>query len=663
MKKNLNIIFRSIDIFQSPFYFNIKGRPQISSLLGGFLSLAIFGFLMAFLSKSDVFTHSNPSTIDQSISLATPSRLNLNSENFGMIAAVTDLPGNVYNDPTIFSLSIIQKSINISTGQFISFDNIELHPCVQEDFEWDSSIFDTLHLGDWSCPSNKTFIIDGGWNNIYITYLSITVQLCDNLTMNNTCKTYEEMNEYLADKYINFYMRESTHNLLDYLNPIKWTYKVYFWTIGANVRKTFSINVKEVQIDTDDGILFQSIHSDFGSQIDSISLDFDLTYNQYIGQINFFSSYQIQHSQRIYEKIQIVIASLGGMLGLFIQVGFLITHIQQKLNIIQILMNGLYSFSVKKKNKKNNIYEKKNKYIEKMVSSKTEEKEIRIEKPNLLTNQNQDPSINIELPNLNKKFEIFKLPPKKLNEDSMTSEEFHSDHDISTEKRGNKIENKNDFSFSKYNRKDSILSSQNQDIFRDKTGNNHISKIKRKISFLFSRGRTTKNAKFQNNEKKIIELEKKINEKSEFRFSMIEYLIYFIKKLLKRKLSYKEELFETIEKTYKKEVDIVSILRRIHEINKLKLLIFDERQLKLFNLLCKPMISIEQKNDKSKIDQSFVSPIMSASMKMNRLINPKNDESDILNYYKETVAKMNVNNIDKKLIEFIDKKADGLSII
>ena len=131
----------------------------------------------------------------------------------------------------------------------------------------------------------------------------------------------------------------------------------------------------------------------------------------------------------------------------------------------------------------------------------------------------------------------------------------------------------------------------------------------------------------------------------------------YAKLLIKQKkfcLSNKEKLFLKAEDQIIKEFDILNIVRKLHEINKLKQLFLNDEQMFLFNLLSKPMIVLDKKDQKEgnllKIeDYIFKYPVG----------NNKNLEKDkILKIYKEIKKKVETNSgseIDKKIIKLLDE--------
>ena len=129
--------------------------------------------------------------------------------------------------------------------------------------------------------------------------------------------------------------------------------------------------------------------------------------------------------------------------------------------------------------------------------------------------------------------------------------------------------------------------------------------------------------------------------------------------LLKKKLfclfkksSKKEKLFTTAENEIADELDIIKILKKLQDIEKLKRILLNEDQLYLFNLLSKPMIihenSSKQENDQDKNAQD-------KRFKFTLKNNLNLEKKKLLNIYKCVKEKENDSQIDKKLIKLLDE--------
>lgn len=77
-----------------------------------------------------------------------------------------------------------------------------------------------------------------------------------------------------------------------------------------------------------------------------------------------------------------------------------------------------------------------------------------------------------------------------------------------------------------------------------------------------------------------------------------EYLKFRIKKLLHLKFTQKEFYMREAEKRFKAEMDILKILEKLKEIEKLKSIIFDPVQRNLFDIFAKQKIDLNLKNEK-----------------------------------------------------------------
>ena len=127
----------------------------------------------------------------------------------------------------------------------------------------------------------------------------------------------------------------------------------------------------------------------------------------------------------------------------------------------------------------------------------------------------------------------------------------------------------------------------------------------------------------------------------------------FIKLLMKIKkiyLTMKEKLFLKAEKQIFKEMDIVQILKKLQEIEKLKLVLLNEDQLYFFNLLSKPMINLDEnelEEDSAKLkDRRF-------KFSMKEELPLRKDK--LIENYQKMKFKTNISEIDKRIIKLLDE--------
>lgn len=119
-----------------------------------------------------------------------------------------------------------------------------------------------------------------------------------------------------------------------------------------------------------------------------------------------------------------------------------------------------------------------------------------------------------------------------------------------------------------------------------------------------------------------------------------------------KKLSKNEKLVENAMNLYKSEIDIVKIVQKLHEIDKLKMILLNQEQQKLFHLIVKPTINSDSNND-GNLDEIKKSSNFKNLQKLSESIS-----LDRLHKYYEAVKKKgkDADQIDARLVNLIDYK-------
>lgn len=136
--------------------------------------------------------------------------------------------------------------------------------------------------------------------------------------------------------------------------------------------------------------------------------------------------------------------------------------------------------------------------------------------------------------------------------------------------------------------------------------------------------------------------------------SFVEYCKLLVKLFFKRELSTKEQLYLKGTHIYEEELDVIHILRRIQEIEKLKLVLFNDDQRLLFNLIDKPMIYLDEYDEHKRTStedsrtQIHVSPMMGSNA----------DEKKLMKVFEKitSLKRSEVTLIDKRLMDLVEKK-------
>ena len=324
----------------------------------GFLSI-----ILVFASQSDLFHHATPRVNDDSPAL--PSRPPVIFNKLRALSISDDTTYALETDPSIVEIKIIYHSIDQANLNIIMNQTVqELHFCSEEDFPEDPQLFERVGLEGYFCLSpNVEFILEGYYDEPILKYLEIQVNLCNNATSNNTCKSLDEIKTLLYNKDMDFYYFDSVVDASDYKNPIKHTLTEVWSYLDLSTKKEREYTFANLEVQTDDGIFFNNINSIHDCQYlqetrETLFLQDDIIQPR-IG-IFFYAAKTNRTVKRVYEKLSDLLAHLGGTLHFLIFLGLIWTNFHNRFLVQKAILNEMYTFKMKsKKSKQNNQNGKK----------------------------------------------------------------------------------------------------------------------------------------------------------------------------------------------------------------------------------------------------------------------------------------------------------------
>ena len=659
-----------LDLFKSPIFLNSKGSSKANSLIGKIVSLIIYIFLLYTFSQSDIFVKQSPDVVYQSKQTQQPQIIRFDEKEL-ISAFVADSYNKKYTDESIFNVKFMyQKSVNT---QF----EMELHHCTVKDVEFNESLYSSLGLQGSFCLKNKSFNLEGYWDEEMTNHLVISIYQCDNKTNAGKCKSQEEINAFFHDpmnrKQFGLLYHNAQIDLYNHENPIKLIYKSDFQTIDPYFTKINLIYLKNAYITTDDGLIFPSLATQSNVMFHVKETDFLLRQNRLDPYIQFriYASKEEVKCTRKYQKLPEALGSLAGMALLFMIVCMIIGNVVADFDFLKSLSNNLYVFP-------------------EFNNQKTKKSKTKIfldfkQKPTFNLKENQDfptppetasPNDQSTTPKTDETKEIasynnveiiqspdnFKKEPLELeNYCQINRGELQMETDfkvnikaLSKEKSCEEIEetktknpDESPTSINSNLKISEAMCSLTDFIKPGQTKSNEIAEEKGK--------NTTETLKFDS----IIDLqktEKSIPEepqKNKLKISFCEYIRYLIIMFFGLKKSPKQEIINKSVKTIRNDINIVNILTKIHEFDILKSLLLNEDQLRLFHYLSKPLITLNE--------IYFLFPAEGVGknhIKMSKFARLKNkkERNQIEQSYLRVKEVMNENKIDRKLLELCDER-------
>ena len=604
--------FYFLDLFRRPVYLLFNSQEKVASRLGLLCSLLIYVLIIYDFSKNDIFYKESPKIISQPMTQAQRPFVNFHDKLF-TISLVDDnsLP---YVDPSIFTISAKNVFMKSDANGGFYMDSVQehgLHLCEESDFEKDSQVFEELGLKNSYCLDRNSFVVEGYWDEPTVSYFSLELSLCNNKTSAVVCKRNEEINEFFSMKYFNLVYSDLRVDSQNYLVPITTKYRNDFQLVDPKMKKMLNIFIKSVTLITDAGLLFSEEKTQRGLAYDSSFTDFSMIRTTNSSDsirfvCDFYSAKESDKIRRTYQKFSEVFAIVGGLLSFLMILGFLLTYFEKKYYMTKKVMNSLYSFQQETKEKPAGFELKS--YPTLLQSPDTKEK-------NLGSSINESLKKNA-------------LSMNKIPDHIGLMSEIPTEKEVKDEKYEKDVKNeKNE------NSKNATENSQEKSKFAPFSKENYGNKPKikektTKINFF---------KKFQNEKNKIA-----LNF-LDFIYSKIMNLCTCCQK------SFKQKLFLKAQQIYENEMDITYILRKLQEIEKLKLVLLNPKQLSLFNLLAKPMIYVEKDRVMKNSGGGYViSDLLSSTLNEKSL-------KKAIEYYEIQQKFENMSEIDGRLFRLVDE--------
>lgn len=680
---SLNFLYR-FDLFQHPIQFFFGGRKKLFSSFGLLASFSLYAFLLFSFVNSDFFKKEEPIISTQSLQMPHAEKVEFFS-NTTLSFGVVDPFGNRYWDPTYFSIKVYYySSLTISEEKKLkSCDN--------------KTIMETENMGtnfnNTFCLVNNNFTLQGSNDDSIFQYIVITLLPCDNQTTNNSCKTPEDIdnfvNSYPITKYFTLRYTNYKTDLNNYNNPFKSNTDVEAQYIDSKIQRNWYLNFKNAIVETDDGWFLSSKNTKTNIMLGEKKSDFRIRAKESDAFLKIFlqASKDKLISSRRYKKLPEVLAELCGISQFFLTIFGSLARFFIYLRTLNKVLSYLYVFpkiKMKKKRIKTNTLKK-----DLSATKNTETKETKLPNDNVIFNKtnskdnengsnkkNNGNKGNLFLENKNKCFDMTTTkeshsnkPIQKLENvflELLIEKQIHDNDNDKCESNKNIESNKNMF-FENRNKSNEMTANEDhcnppiknrEYVFPEalSTHHNKIDKTQIQPKFLEEESviaenfiiekncETPKHLNEYHNDQTFVKpsdceiplpsnknlgtgLTKDIQKKSffskiidskifsslvikknlskitdshkvqHFKLSFLDYLHYsWCKVFQRKKLSDFHQFIQEAEKTFVKDMDTMNLVKKIHDLQKLKMLVLNEDQLVLFNFISKPII-VPSNND------------------------------------------------------------------
>ena len=643
----LSVLY-DVDLFKAPFLLRFKNRKKSSTYVGSFVSILIFSAVLVSLFQSDVIHKKNPKVVEKIVSTYSPTTpgspsitIDGNFSYFPFAYGVTDLNRNLVEDPTIFTLEVFSK-VQIAS-------NWTEYPVYTRLCTAEESVLKGFNYSRSHCvPRGSPLVIQGSPQEEVFSTIVFALRICNSETDNVTCQSPEAIAAYMLDKYFYVFYADHTYDVDNYELPINDEYG-FKKTRASTTQSTFvgTYYQKAIFQSDDNAILSNYQEKEFftkySDELDSQPLQGDQfmsmnAHNRYLITYYFGTTPSIRTVTRTYQKLQEALANVAGISNILIFLGFILTGFLSRINMVSKIIKILFVLRKQKRKvtDRGKNSDRKNTKGQCTLSKFTRENpdasksaaQIQTQKDeeiNLATIENTVPKQNNDL-----KIAVAPIRIKEL------LIEMNYDTPLS---RKNLLDSP-DIKQSPIDTPQIPIKFEKDEVLQSKNMINTSQNLIVMNTVLDTNQRSSRFQKYCSRDQKYKQL----------KITPLRYLKAQFKKKLRRPLNENEKSILMAEEIYNDEIDIITILFKLQEIEKLKKILLSEDQIALFNLLDKPKIYPELKTNKDNWWNQNPSNI--PKKKYEETI------SQNVKIYEKMIAKIEKTNVDKRLLQLLEKDAE-----
>jgi hypothetical protein len=623
----LHNLLKYCDLFGEGVMLNVKGENKIKTIFGACLTIITAGLLAGatWLMGKDMVYKEQPFTSIQEVLYTYRPFYNLDRDTFPIAFCVQRYDQTVWDIKKYFRMEVLNwKAFNPNTSSL--YYTYEYENCTREHFpKLDADYLSTANVKNYYCLKNQNITIGGYWDNEFVQYAIFRVRRCNNIT-DGGCAPAEEIDLFFKDHMtaFNLYVQQTVIDPRNLTNPEQIYLLNLFKNIKITVRKSFDIYIRDQELFSDEGFIFEHRTPYYSLAYDSSDQDETNPSSESIMDINLFVSHHKLNYYRSYIKIQTVLANFGGISdALFLIISMVAVYFCQN-HLHQKLMNKIFDFNFDE-----NI---------KIISGR------RVSVANVL-------GLNVE--ELERKFSKEKdLSHNKAREDQKVHWEDNSqsiinpDHNMShLDKQANtkspfEIELKNDdeggyrnevnLNFAQINE-----TGKNVNLPRAKTKKESVPTVQ-----------TLSASEKKSSITKIIDSVKKKYTERKLKLSFCETLMKpCCRGTATKQVRMKYNLFDKASKALIEYMDITKIVHQLDEYQKFKVTLLNCEQLAMFQFISKDICTLEEQ---VKLNSEIT--------RMKAFVNNKEQMVEMLIDYKSKIDNSGnpITPLDKKLFEMID---------
>ena len=323
-------LFIYLDLFGTKPRFLIDGYKSQRSYIGAFISIiccsCVFMFFIYFFEK--ILSHSKPNMVVSNLIDDLPDKYYFNDDFVFAISLQFPNYTNYVNERIYFlKLYDVEYHFLEDNSYIFKEKEIPITLCSNYNIKVLPDYFGGLNLKQLYCANFSGYYLEGEYGQKKWRTLNFKFSKCRNFSNYNNCLNQEEIDKYLQSGYVDIFMTDKMIVPKDFKNPTKIYGKNIFDSINGNEYMDYWIYLKRLEVQTDEGIVFDQIVKTSVLSFEKTSTMkyslLDETFLQVILRISINKDIY----DRTYMKLQEALANVGGMVKIIFTIGEILNYI------------------------------------------------------------------------------------------------------------------------------------------------------------------------------------------------------------------------------------------------------------------------------------------------------------------------------------------------
>ncbi len=224
MSKDKNSFFKRFDIFGIHPLFTIRGKSTFQTQIGSFITFICIFLIIIYISYFlyEMINHVSPNLNSTILYDETPPEVKLMKNNFSFVFGLQTKDYINYIDESIYKVNGFQtiSKLNEKGNYDLINQPLKIIKCNEYQFNIAPGQFKKLPLQNLYCLDSNINL--KGENMRDWNYIRLNFSKCENSTKNeNSCKSNNEINEYLNGGYIGLFILDNIFEPGKYLKPYR----------------------------------------------------------------------------------------------------------------------------------------------------------------------------------------------------------------------------------------------------------------------------------------------------------------------------------------------------------------------------------------------------------------------------------------------------------